>query len=200
MNPLIAALHAEREVMMKPTLVWRRDRGYGLLRAPKEYLLPNAQMLLDDLLANTTSDLADDLEEHGKAIEAFRQACQAAHESLISDAEFVSAASELARREDIASTGIFRSWNNADFSSLPANAATRIVNGLREIEPTNGLAPYWSAMNETYFAKFASKPEVVAAHTAKEHVVTHAASLIASIESQRTRLCDRYDIPPAPAG
>ncbi|MFH0901472.1 MAG: hypothetical protein V2A73_12665 [Pseudomonadota bacterium] len=195
LNALIDALEREHDFLSRGNLTWRHYSGraeYILL--PEEYLDPAGQTNLEDV-ENYYPEVKSALQTHRQLLTAARDAAATAHKSLVQDSAFHAAVTREIDRYKVAKPSAPYLSESPD--AILRLAAERVVNEIRDLPDHYTDADFWN-FAATALTTFSSSEIPARARVAREALAQHTVELVQLLRELRTRLCDDFDIPPAP--
>jgi hypothetical protein len=198
-NPLIEALQIERGFLEKHNWTWRYyNNTLEFIKPLRNYLNPPSWPNLDDLLRANPS-LNEPLQSHDKLLSQLKDNCQKAFQFLQESIDFQEKVDNLLKqyREEYKEKGYpGGAGPEGDFSKL---VAERIINKIEEMPPYYTDSFFLSLYGKALLSEFRVGKifEVLDASGAQLNL--HDQSLIRILEDLRFELCEKYDVPAAPA-
>jgi hypothetical protein len=185
-DPMLDGCERDLARLARGDLTWRHVTGLAAtMRPAAEHLRPAARVNLEDLL-RFVPDLAKLLIAQDVTYHEALTAARAAHAAMVGDARFRAAVTAMTKASAL------RGRPGEDHV---ARAAERVVNG-GAVSPEES-APLWRALVEELRA-FAPVEELRQLGDGVKSLHDATATLVAGLREARERLCDEFDLPPAP--
>jgi hypothetical protein len=183
--PLHEALTVEVALLEAGNLTWRHAHArLEDVREAAAYLAAPGRVNLADLVAVGAPELEAPLAHHAAAVQRLAAAAAQAQAALVVGAV----------RDAVSQAG--PRWKHAD-ATLVAAVAEDVVNNALDREVLGHESDLWHAVRPM-LAGVRHDGRLAGLEAARGEALEAARALLAALNETRARLCDAYDLPPAP--